>query len=121
MAMGRIYVRTTVPIRIRVPHDRTPSWSADRRLRVAIANNNSAPWWACRSERSVADLERKFTEGSVARLLYYVTGGIMGDHKRLGYLYMQLSRTDGDVLMCLREIKVEPLGRVAFSEVIRHP
>jgi len=124
MRMGknvRRFIALQVPIRIRVPHDRTPTWTAERRLRVALANNNRAHWYACQSQRTVADIERKFWEGSVGRLLYDVTGGVLGDLRKLGYIFMQLSRTDADVLTCLRELSVEPIGPVSFHEAIKHP
>lgn len=113
-------------IRIHVTGKDPPKWDRDRRLRTALANNNRGTWYVIRTPKTLADIERRFQEQSVATLLLQVVGGILGDAKRLRteggyYLYMQLSRLDGDVTMCLHQyLKAEVLEPISFSK-IRHP
>jgi hypothetical protein len=114
-----------------VVYNNSVEWDGQRRLRVALSNNNRGIWYVARSTRTVADIERRFTEGSVGGILFRVVGGVLGDHKALmqeagsrrgrarHYLYVQLTQLDGDVSMCLDELGVEVLGPVAFSQ-IRH-
>jgi hypothetical protein len=103
-----------------------PRWDAQRRLKVALANNNKGLWYVCLARKTVADLERRFAEGSVAVVLYHVVGGLLGDHKTLRaeagqhYMYIQLTRLDADVGLCLGELTVKPLDRIAFSKIRYH-
>lgn len=108
---------------IRLPdHKKNERWDENRRLRLALANNNGGTWWACIARRSVADIERKFSEGSVASVLYRTVGGLLGDHKKLKtegghYMYVQLKRNDGDVRLSLEELGVRPLAQIKFEEI----
>lgn len=123
MTKVRIPLRATSPVIRAVVRKGKPKWTATRRLRVALVNNNQGTWWCCRSRITVADIERRFIEGSVASLLYKVVGGVLGDHKMLSassrsfYLYMQLARRDGDVDFTLRELGLQPVAPIAFSDI----
>lgn len=126
MMKVRVRLRATSPVIRAVASRKRPPWTPSRRLLVALANNNGGVWWCCKSRTTVADLERRFYEGSVAALLYAVVGGILGDHRMLSasgrtfYLYVQLARRDGDVDLTLEELKVQPIAPIAFSQ-IRYP
>ena len=106
---------------------RPKKWTAERRLRIALANNNGGMWWVARARRTVADVERRFTEGSVGRVLFDTMGGLLGDHRALQsrdegfthYLYVQLLRCDADVTLCLREIGIAIIEPIPFDR-IRH-
>ncbi len=106
---------------------KAPKWTGKRRLTVAMANDNKAPWYLCLSTKTVADIERRFTEGSVAKLLYNTVGGILGDHAQLKhsnrkyYLYLQLAMRSEDVDLCLSEIGVyKVVSPMKFSEIKFH-
>ena len=124
MTTVRIPMRATSPlIRAIVREGGRPKWTTSRRLRVALANNNKGTWWCCKSRITVADIERRFCEGSVASLLYNVVGGVLGDHRKLSassrtfYLYMQLERRDGDVDLTLSELGLRPVAPISFSDI----
>lgn len=121
-----VYLRTTlgkayVRVRCRIGKDR--QWTADYRLKVALANNNRGRWYIATSTRSVRDLERKCAEGSWAILLYHTVGGLLGDHRLLKtsgtahYLYVQLSMVNEDIRMCLAEQGVTLLRPIPFSDI----
>ena len=101
-----------------------PKWTQERRVRAALANNNRGLWFVVQTNKTVADIERRFTEQSVATLLHEVVGGVLGDHRKLKsgdgghYLYMQLSRVDGDVTMCLDDyLDVYVLQSIPFTHI----
>jgi len=103
-------------------------WDRERRLKVALANDNGAPWWLVVAKRSVADLERRFQEGSMATVLLRNVGGILGDHHGTGkvgkgchYLYMQLKSVNDDVSMCLKESGVLQIVRQVPRSEISNP
>ncbi len=112
-------------VRIVLVEGKERKWDAARRMRVALANNNRGHWFVALSRRTVADIERRFVEESVAGLLWGTVGGVLGDHRKLRqeegkhYLYIQLDRWDGDVALCLEELGVFVLEPIAFSQ-IRH-
>lgn len=98
-------------------------WTPGFRLQCALANDNKGIWWTCLSTRSVADLQLRMLNGMVAGVLYDVVGGILGDHRKLKhtgrkhYLYIQLVRRDEWIDLSLREQGIEPVSRIAFSEI----
>lgn len=119
--MTKINIRARVKLRVGKSHPRR--WTPQYRLRVALANNNRGMWWICLSRRSVADMERRFKEGSVASVLYTVVGGILGDHQQLRhghgkhYLFMQLVRRDYFVELSLRELGIQLVEPIAFNAI----
>lgn len=99
-------------------------WTPLYRLQVALANNNGGQWWLCEATRSVADIERRFVEGSVARNLYDVVGGILGNHKHLKeacsnhhFLYVQLKTRDPLIDLGLQELGLTAIDQTNFSNI----
>lgn len=101
-------------------------WTATRRLTVALANYNEGQWWVCTSNKSVADIERRFIEGSVGSVLYSVVGGILGNHKSLRttgkrhYTYMQLVKRDYYIDLALTEIGLTPIAKIEFEQITQY-
>jgi hypothetical protein len=118
----RVALLSNTPVIRLIDRDKSPKWTVDRRQRVAMANNNGGMWWVCISNRSVADIERRFAERSVGRVLYEVVGGILGDHRLLKtvgghWLYMQLSRRDELIDIALRDVGVWPKSQIKFDKI----
>lgn len=114
-------ISTLIPVRFR--RGPAPRSTKERRLRIALANDNAGTWYVCIATRSVLDLERRFFEGSVASILYKTVGGILGDHKQLRaggrqhYLYVQLRQRDPYVDLSLGDVGVRPLQAISFDEI----
>jgi len=92
-------------------------WTPHRRLTVALANYNEGQWWVCTSNKSVADLERRFIEGSVASVLYSVVGGALGEHKTK---YIQLTHRDYYVDLALNELGIVPTAKIEFEQITQY-
>jgi hypothetical protein len=109
-----------------VTSNRAPKWTAARRYQVAMANDNGGQWYVVRTTKTVADIERRFNEQSLATLLAEVMGGVLGDHKSLKtspghYLYFQLLDVTADVVLCLEEyLDAQIVQEIQLADV-RYP
>ena len=108
-------IRLRVPlknVKIKFTGSTLKKWTLEKRIRVAVANDNQGQWYTAIGGKSIADLERRFAEGSCSRLLYDVMGGIAGDPKKV--LYVQLKMRDrlvDESLLYLGIVLMQPVKR----------
>jgi len=90
------------------------------RTTVAFANDNGGEWYVSYAGYQVAILERLFYEEKAPSMLYEVVGGIFA-HPLLedeGIVFIQLSRLDALVEVCLEDLRVSLQGQVSLADVL---